>query len=601
MNALDNFHFLRPLWLLALPALWLLLWLMRDHFSTQSPWRQIIDPALLPHLNQSSGIGTGNTHGPLVLAVLGTTLASLALAGPSWRQLPQPVYDSPLHRVLVMDLSTAMNAADIKPSRLARSKLLAQQLLNNQQEGDTALVAFAAEAFAVVPLTSDRGTVSHLLSSLSTELMPSTGDNLAAGINEARHLLEQGGANRGDIIVLTASPPDAAARDAVEHARQSGFRTHILAAGTPQGAPIPAPGGGWQRDSRNAITLARLPANELAELARSGGGLYRRVDQAGADFRLKPAMAFEASASGPSEDRFQADQWQDEGAWLLLPLILIAASAFRRGWLFGLLLCLPLLQPQSAYAGWWKTQDQQALEHFQAGDFATAADNFKQREWRASALYEAGEYEKAAELWGTGDRASDAYNQGNALARSGDLQAAIEAYAKALQRDPQLSDAQANRDLLEKLLEQQQQQQQQQQNDTSQSAQDDSSTEQQTSDADAAQDASNAADQAQSQQDPSSAENAQSAQGDDAQNADAQQNAPDENSAGEQSDSTQTAHGSDEAASEETSDASVQSGEFSPEDEQAQAVQQWLKRIPDDPGGLLRRKFERMQQRRQAQ
>ena len=592
MISLEQFHFLRPAWLLALPALGLLVWLLRDSLSAHSAWRKVIDPALLPHLTAGPS-GLGSSRRIVILALVASVLISLALAGPSWRQLPQPVYDSPLHRVLVMDLSAAMNAADIKPSRLARSKLLAQQLLNNQDEGDTALVAFAADAFSVVPLTSDRNTVSHLLSSLSTDLMPSPGDNLAAGIDEARRLLEQGGASRGDIVVLTATTPDAKAKQASEDARAQGFRVHVLAAGTEQGAPIPAPGGSWQRNRQGGIELARLSPAALAELARRGGGQYRRVDQAGADFRLPQHSVLNSSASA-SDDRFEADQWQDEGPWLLIPLILICAVAFRRGWLFMLVLCSPLLTYE-AHAGWWQTQDQQALEHFQAGDFEQAAKQFERRDWQASAHYKAGDFAKAAELWASGDSASDAYNQGNALARAGELEAAIEAYSEALQRDPGLSEAQANRDLLEQLLQQQKQQQQQQQqqqdgqqgdngepqDEQSGSSEQDQSNEQNSSPNDAQQQPSDGQQQDDASRSEQSAEQAQEA------NEQAAEQAADEHNAAAQ----------DPAQADE---AQAQLGEFDPDDEQAQAVQQWLKRIPDDPGGLLRRKFERMQQRRQT-
>ncbi len=606
MSMLEPFHFLRPAWLLAMPMLWLLLWLMRDALNAHSPWRQIVDPELLPHLSSQSNTQTSGRSG-LILAALAVTLITLALAGPSWRQLPQPVYDSPLHRVLVMDLSPAMNAADIKPTRLARSKLLAQQLLNQQSEGDTALVAFSSDAFAVVPLTSDRSTVSHLLSSLSTDLMPTPGQNLAAGITEAQHLLEQGGATRGDIILMTSAQPDATARDAVEAARAQGFRIHVLAAGTEQGAPIPASSGGWQRDSSSAIKLARLPTRDLSQLARSGGGQYRRVDQAGADFELDTTLALNSANNTASNDRFQADQWQDEGPWLLLPLILIAALAFRRGWLFVLVVGLPLLHPQPALAGWWKTQDQEALEHYKAGEFANAADNFKRSDWRASALYEAGEFEQAAELWGTGDRAADAYNQGNALARAGNLEGALQAYSEALQRDPTLTDAQANRDLVEQLLQQQEQQQQNQQQDGDNQPQDGENSASQDSESgddqeqprSSEQQQEDSGEQGESDQQQSSEHSQQN--GEPGEEQDSQQAS--EHAQGD--DDNQQASASDDAQGSESepneSAMTPQAGEFDPDDEQAQAVQQWLKRIPDDPGGLLRRKFERMQQRRQAQ
>lgn len=600
MTWLADFHFLRPWWLLALPALLLLLHSQRQRLSQRSAWSQVVDPQLLPHLLQDAR-QTSSGRGLYPLALLAAILLVTALAGPSWRKLPQPVFDAPLHRVLVMDLSPAMNAQDIKPSRLKRAQLLAQQLLDQQSEGDTGLVAFAADAFPVVPLTSDRDTVSHLLHSLSPDIMPAAGDNLAAGISQAHELLQQAGATQGDIVLITASPVDDAARQAADQARADGFRLNVLGAGTSKGAPVPA-AGGWLKDAQGGIQIAKLDEAGLRKLARQHDGHYQRVDQAGAGFELS-LQRLKQPLEQQKQD-FQADQWQDEGPWFLLPLLLIGALAFRRGWLMLLVLGLPLGVPQTAHAGWWQTDDQQAYEHYQNEDYATAAQTFADDNWRASALYQNGEYEQAAKLWAQQDSAQAAYNQGNALARSGDLEAAIKAYDQALQRDPQLADAQANKALLEKLQQQQKQQQNSesgdQQNSQDQQEQDSSqkdSSGQQGQDQDQ---------QSQSQEDQDQKQDQQSSSGqpsDDDQKQNGQQQQP-----GDKPPPAEPPNPSPQQAQQkpdETSDdpaqqaSAARSAEQQQADEQAQAVQQWLKRIPDDPGGLLRRKFERMEQRRQ--
>ncbi len=587
---LDHFHWLRPWWLLALPLLLTLIYLARAQLAGRSPWAQVLDPALLPHLlDQASG---PPRRWPVLLAACATGLLVLALAGPAWRQIPQPVFAAPLHRILVVDLSASMDASDLKPSRLQRAKIVAQQLLQQQDEGDTGLAVFAGSAFPVVPLTSDLATVSHLLDSLDTSLPPRQGERIDSGLRMAMNLLQQGDARRGDIVLLTDSTPDEGAREAVREALNMGYRTHVLAVGTAAGAPIPLPQGGWLKDAAGGIQLARLEDGPLQALAQAGGGRYSRIDQIGPDWRLD--AQFDRSSAEPSAtDTLQADVWQDEGPWLVLPLVLLAALAFRRGWLLGVLLSLPLLQPLPAQAGWWATADQQAHALLQAGDASNAAKTFKTPQWRASALYATGDYAAAAEIWRQGSTAQDAYNLGNALARGGDLPGAAQAYAKALELDPDFEDARANRKLVEDLLKQQQNQP-----DSSPSEQQDQ--DQESADSDASQDqgqgqpsSGESQDRESAQQNPASNQDGQPADSEPAsEQADA---APEQDpTAAEPAEQANAAEAGQEGDEEAPTQAALEQGL----DEQSQATQQWLKRIPDQPGALLREKFRRLQQRR---
>ncbi len=597
----QDFHFLRPAWLLLLPALWLLLYSQRQHFGRRNPWLSVIEPALLAHLLPPGA--QRSRRGLLLLAATGSGLLVLALAGPAWRQLPQPVYKAPVHRVLVMDLSSPMNAADIKPNRLQRSKLVAHQLLNAQQEGDTGLVAFAAQAFPVVPLTTDKATVGHLLDSLNSTLMPEQGQNIAAGIEAAVSLLQRAEAHRAQILLFTNATANASAQVAASQAASLGFRLQVFAAGTASGAPVPNGQGGWHKDAQGGIRLARLDEASLRELAKQGGGSYVRVEQVTADWALPDSATWNREGRQPDDD-FRADIWADEGHWLLLPLLLLSAVAFRRGWLMLLILGSPgLLLAPPAEAGWWRNADQQAHAQLEAGDAETAAENFRSPAWRASALYRAGRYAEAAELWRQSETAQAAYNEGNALARQGDLQGALSAYDRALQRNPKLQDAKDNRALVERLLQQQPPQDQQQDGEPSSKGPPDQQdqADQQTQD-DRPQGDPSSADQTpgeQASQEQSSEQQGQNPAQDD-QTGSAQSAAGDQPPEPEEHATDSSGTSADPT---QADDAATQQGlgtHPEPDDEQAQAVQQWLNRIPDDPGRLLREKFRRMQQRRQG-
>lgn len=594
IESLSDFHFLRPLWLLALPALLALLW-YRLRPWRQSAWRNVIDAELLPHLIRAPERKGANT--PLLLSMIGATLGTLALAGPAWRQLPQPVFDLPSHRVLVMDLSPAMLAADLKPDRLTRAKLAAHQLIDQQTEGETALVAYAGDAFAVVPLTSDTATIHHLLDSLHPDLMPSPGHDISSGLREAITLLTNAGAGRGEILLFSSAAPGADVSAALEQARADGHQIDVIAVGTASGAPVPTAGGGWRRNNDGAIELARTDEAALRQLAARAGGRYARVDQIGEQW-LEPRARWSAKGDRV-EDEFQADIWQDEGYWLLLPLMALAAFSFRRGYIIGVLILLPLGLPQTAYADWWRNDDQAAHALFQQGEASAAAQRFRSGDWKASALYEAGEYAAAAELWAQQDSARADYNRGNALARAGQLTEALNAYDEALKKDPLLEDAKANRKLIEDLQKQQQQEQDAQDGDAT--AQDQPSAGQESgnpdsseqNDADASGDPGTPQQNTQDNGTPNASE-----QYDPAENPSGDENNQQASEASDEQQTAQNREADEHSANGEPNDMAMTDAQREAE-EQAQAVQQWLNRVPNDPGQLLREKFRRMQQRRQ--
>jgi Ca-activated chloride channel family protein len=210
-------------------------------------------------------------------------------------------------------------------------------------------------------------------------------------------------------------------------------------------------------------------------LAEAGGGRYSEVTAASADLdRLLPASS--ASAQPGRKTDLKADRWQDRGYLLLLVPVLLMPFAFRRGLLFALAIGLVGLggAPGSARAAGmddlWATPDQQGARAFADGDYEAAAAEFSAPDWRAGALYRAGNYEAAAAAYG-----DDGYNAGNALARAGRFEEALAAYDRRLAEAPEDTDAQFNRDVVAKLLEQQeaaQQEQQQQQQQSGQTGED---------------------------------------------------------------------------------------------------------------------------------
>jgi Ca-activated chloride channel homolog len=330
---LTSLHFLHPAWLLALPPLLLLtLWLARSSANDGS-WSRIVDPQLLPLLRVAEGRRARSVW-PLVLGSV-WTLAVLALAGPAWKHTESPAFRIPASWVLVLDLSPSMSATDASPSRVARARYAASDILSGARDARVGLVVFAGEAHTVTPLTSDVATARVLLGPLSPSLMPEAGDRLTPALEETQRLLDAGGyARHGQVIVLSdgVSDPVEALR-AAQELRKHGSTVNVIGVGTPSGAPEPDGRGDFVRDPDGRPRITRLQTEELQRIASAGGGEFvRAAGVSGLLSALEAQQARNLEADNSSVAKTRLSTWQNEGVWLLPPLLLLAAWLARRGW-----------------------------------------------------------------------------------------------------------------------------------------------------------------------------------------------------------------------------------------------------------------------------
>jgi Ca-activated chloride channel family protein len=581
-----EFHFLRPAWLLLLPlAVWLA-WRIGIGRGGRNTWRSIIDTALQPFV-LVGGEGLRQRRWPVVTALAAGALAAAALAGPSWDRVPVPAYRSDEALVVALDLSRSMDAGDVQPSRLVRARLKLLDLLERRAGGQTALVVFTANAFTVTPLTSDSRTIAALVGALDTDIMPSRGSLLEIGLEKSAELLRQSGASRGEVLLITDAVATPAAFARAEALRSSGIAIHVLAVGTEDGAPIPNPEGGFVIDERGNVVVPQVDPANLRRLADSGGGRFARLaaDESDLD-RLFPAdQAGSIAAATGQQDSREIDVWRDQGIWLVLALLPLVALGFRRGWVYCLLVGLMLPAPQAQAFEWrdlWQRPDQQGARALARDAPGEAAQLFQDPEWSAAARYRAGEFDASAAALNGIDSAAAHYNRGNALARGGKLAEAIDAYDRALELEPGHADARFNRDLVADRLEQQQQAQQQGEQQP-QSGDSDDGSEQQSAQQSEDQQGEAEGDQAGGQQ--TADRGAEDTAGSEAEQ---QAAAGDPPQAPENSEADGDLQDPDAA---ETPLQAAASPEEIDDWASEQAADQWLRRIAQDPGGLLRRKF----------
>ena len=456
----SEFHFIRPTWLLAiLPYLVIVVLMLRNKLS-RGNWSAVCDAELLPYLLQEKAVQ--NSRWLLTTGAIAAFLVIVALAGPSWQRVPSPVFRNDSALVVALNLSHSMDAEDIKPSRLIRARYKIADILKRRKDGQTALLVYSGAAFTVTPLTDDTETINSQLTALTTDIMPSEGNDTELVLKKAVDLFKQAGLQKGQILLITDSVDADKTKPAVTALEN--YSLSILGVGTAEGAPIALAQGGFLKDEHGSIVIPKLNASDLAKLAQQGHGIYQSISADDSDIlALLSALEQPVQQQGKENKNLLLDQWEDQGPWLLLLVLPLAALNFRKGLLtIALLLLLPL--PKNSYAMEWKdlwqNKDQQAEQAYKNNQFEQAASLFENSNWKAAANYKAGAYDKALENLAPKPDEKNAnvlYNQGNALAKSGQLEQALKAYEKALALNPADSDAKYNKELVEKALEKQKQ------------------------------------------------------------------------------------------------------------------------------------------------
>ncbi|EWH09190.1 hypothetical protein DS2_13554, partial [Catenovulum agarivorans DS-2] len=463
---MDDFHFLRPEWLIALLPCIALAWYLKQHQLVQSSWHKFIPAHLATKLISNSN---QVKQFPLYSLILLWSVIVLALAGPAWEKRPQPVFSADIGRVILFDLSMSMRSEDLKPDRLTQARFKAIDLSRQITEGELGLVAYAGDAFTISPLTPDSKNVAALLPSLQPEIMPVMGSDAGLGVIEAIELLKNAGHLKGEIYWFTDHVSQLEFEDVSRYLNNTEYTLVIFGVGTPTGAPIKLQSGELLKDSSGSIVIPKLNESKLTTLAKSVSGHYHRLTTSDRDINyVTESIQRQNKNAKQEETEITGDQWFDFGAVLsvlALPLFLWFA---RQQSLFAVgLLIFSASYTNDSYANvidrLFKNDDQQAMTALQQQKYQDAAALADDPAIKGAALFKQGNLEAAIEQFNQLDSADAFYNKGNALAQLGKLDEAIKAYDQAIKRQPDFSKAQDNKALAEQLKNQQQQQDGQQQ------------------------------------------------------------------------------------------------------------------------------------------
>lgn len=303
---LNELHFLRPWWWLAFLPLCLLAYLLLRHVPELQAWKNVCDPHLLPHLMQIEH--RRKRWLPLILLLTSMGFIIISLTGPTWTRLPVPTYHAIQPRVVLLDMSADMKATDLSPNRLSRAKFKLHDLLQFPDIGQLGLVVYTDDAFVVSPLTDDGQTIDALITALTPDIMPVQGNRLERALQQGADLLKQAGATTGQMLVLTAQVPSAAAVDTARRLGQQGIHISVL--------PI--------------LADPQAPALFMP-LAEAGFGRVISYTDTAADIEQWLSTKYRSRYS--ANINRDVALWRDEGRWFIIPALLFLLPVFRRGWL----------------------------------------------------------------------------------------------------------------------------------------------------------------------------------------------------------------------------------------------------------------------------
>lgn len=590
---MSEFHLLRPWWLLALIPVALLYWRLLYSQKHQAGWHQWLPGHLSKVLVKS---GAQPSLWPAHRFLLISVLATLALCGPTWERLPQPVYQLESGQVVIMDMSPSVLADDISPNRLTRMRYKAMDLVRAGLDGDTGLIAYADDAFIISPLTADNRNLMNLIPSLSPDIMPAQGSEPQLALELADDLLKNAGYPQGDIYWLTDGISSSELNQLSSYLRSIDHRVSILAVGTEEGAAIRDSSGRLLKDN-NQVIIAKTYPSRLSDLASLTGGAFSSVtaDNSDIDKLINQAPLTREGKDG--DDQQQGDAWRDMGPYVALFILPIMLFSWRRGSLLSPLLVsmlLPLIsfspdahaEQESVWQKQLLNQEQRAQRLYQEEEYQQAANLSETPFRQGAALYRDGDYEAAAEAFSQDDSAEAQYNLGNALAQQQQYDAAIEAYDNALEQRSDWSQAAENKQLIEQLK--------QQQESEGSGGSDESSEE---SDADKNESDKNSEQSGDGEEQQSNQSNNNDGppnpdeRGQQDGESDPEQKEQEQESSQDETQEQQSREESSESAeeSDEQLQQQVREGDIDPE--KAQQLEQWMNRVPDDPSILLRNKM----------
>ena len=402
-----------------------------------------------------------------------------------------------IETIIAMDISNSMRAEDVTPSRLDRSKMIVENLVDKFSNDKIGLIVFAGDAFVQLPITSDYVSAKMFLSNIDPSMMATQGTDIAGAINMATHSFTQDKEVGKAIVIITdGEDHEGGALEAAKAAQAAGMRVYVLGVGSTQGSPIPIPGtGDFMKDNTGNTVMSALNEQMCREVAQAGGGAFihvennsRAQDQLDAELDKLSKKEIDSTVYSDFDEQFMA--------FAILALLLLIAEVcilesknplLKNVSLFGAkkraAVLLLLLVAMSASAQTDRMYIRQGNKQFRSGDFANAEVNYRKalekNDRNPQAHYNLGnsllaqnkdsaavaEFEKASKIESDPLLKSQSFHNMGVICQKHEMFGeAIEAYKQSLRLNPHDDETRYNLQLCKHQLKKQQNKKNQQQN-----------------------------------------------------------------------------------------------------------------------------------------
>ena len=239
--------------------------------------RKFGDPELLKALMPNVSSYRPTVKFGLLLAAL--ALLILMVARPQMGSKISHDKRQGIETIICLDISNSMLAEDVAPSRLDKSKMLVENLVDKFTNDKIGLIVFAGDAFVQLPITSDYVSAKMFLQNTTPALIQTQGTNFAAAIDLAtKSFTQQDHVGRAIIVITDGENHEPGAEDAVKAAKNKGINVFILGIGSTKGAPIPMGDGSYLKDRTGNTVMTALNEQMCRQLAQAGSGQYIHVD-----------------------------------------------------------------------------------------------------------------------------------------------------------------------------------------------------------------------------------------------------------------------------------------------------------------------------------
>lgn len=418
----NNFHFIRPYFLLFLLIPLFLFFKKAMRSKSASSWEDICDKKLLNFLLVEGS--NKKTISIKKYIYVGLIFAAISAAGPAWKKVELPTFVAENPNMFVFSLSQDMQLTDIYPSRLERTKYVIHDITKALDEGQFGLMVYSSEPYIITPITDDIELIKNLLPEIVTNIVPDNGDRLDRALDLAIERFINSGYKKGNIIIFASDVGQQfnLALAAAEKAKSMNFTVNIID--------------------------ASFDGNEkLKILAQKGGGEYASVRNSTPQLVINKLKTLQIDDL--KENKNKRSNYLDFGYYLVFIPMFCLLLFFRR----GLLIVLLCFYSFSAQAGFLQNQNQEGLSLFNKGQYDEAYNKFTDNNWRSIALYKQNMLEDALKEIQKENSSLAYYNKGVMLTKLCKYEEALAAFSKSYEIDSSNNDAKYNIDILNNLFE----------------------------------------------------------------------------------------------------------------------------------------------------